>query len=343
MKQTHRDTADKADKAKDPSMDLRHALAFWVSGVATGELRSEQLPQPSGDQLVVRALRSGISKGTELQVFANRVPPSQHQLMRCPHMAGSFPTPVKYGYCNVGEVEQGPAELTGRRVFALFPHQSRFVIDARHVCPVPDDVPTERAVLAASMETALNATWDGEVKVGDRVAVVGMGTIGGLVAYLCAAIPGTTVTAFDVHPRRAELARRLGVGFADTGKRYDVVFHTSACGEGLRTALALCDLEARLVELSWHCDREVALPLGENFHSHRLRIISSQVGRIPATQQSRWTHRRRLQLALSLLADPLLDCFLTGESPFTSLPETMAALAADPRDTLCHSVVYQQR
>lgn len=340
------------------------ASAFWVTGAGTGELRTERLPTPAANQLVIRTLRSGISKGTELQVFANRVPPSQYRLMRCPQMDGAFPFPVKYGYCNVGEVEQGPHELVGRRVFALFPHQTRFLADPAHVCPVPDAVPTKRAVLAASMETALNATWDAEVKVGDRVAVVGLGTIGGLVAYLCAAIPGTSVTAFDVHPSRAELAQQLGVGFAnardlsaehrtqkeenrtaesDSRRHYDVVFHTSACADGLRTALALCGVEARLVELSWHCDREVSLPLGENFHSHRLRIVSSQVGRIPATQQSRWTHRRRLQLALSLLADPLLDCFLSGESPFESLPQTMAALAADPAATLCHSVVYRQR
>ena len=336
--------------------------AFWVTGAGTGELRTERLPEPAADQLVIRTLRSGISKGTELQVFADRVPPSQYHLMGCPHMEGAFPAPVKYGYCNVGEVEQGPVELVGRRVFGLFPHQTRYVADFEEVVPVPDAVPTERAVLTASMETALNATWDAEVKVGDRVAVIGLGTIGGLVAYLCAAIPGTRVTAFDVQPTRADLAHQLNVDFTDarsvsqqdraarlakpTGpkgeERYDVVFHTSACADGLRTALALCGIEARLVELSWHCDREVSLPLGENFHSHRLQLISSQVGRIPASQRSRWTYRRRLQLALSLLADPLLDRFLTGESPFRSLPQTMVTLAADPADTLCHSVVYDR-
>lgn len=332
---------------------MADAAAFWITGPTEGSLREERLPPCGHDDLLVQTLRSAISKGTELLVYTNRVPSSQYQLMACPHMDGAFPFPVKYGYCNVGRVERGPRTLAGRRVFSLFPHQSRFVLPAADAVPIPDDVPTERAVMAASMETAINATWDSGVKVGDRVAVVGLGVIGGLVAYLVNAIPGTEVTAFDVNPDRRSLAGRLGLGFAhqppagalqpaESGEvaAYDLVFHASASGAGLQTALALCGVETRIIELSWYGDREISLGLGGVFHSRRLQLVSSQVGRIPAAQQSRWTHHRRLALALALLCDPLLDCFLSGQSPFAQLPETMARLVADPDRTLCHAIVY---
>ena len=330
------------------------ATAFWITGPGEGRLQDEPLRPRAPDELLLRTLRSAVSKGTELLVFGNRVPRDQYQLMACPHMAGSFPFPVKYGYCNVGCVEEGPPALSGRRVFSLFPHQTRFVLPARDALPIPDEVPTERAVMAASMETAINATWDSRIAVGDRVAVIGLGVIGGLVAYLARAIPGVTVTAYDVNPDRRALADRLGVAFAPaptaaatadksitTGQApYDVVFHTSASADGLQTALAVSGVETRIIELSWYGDRVIPLGLGSFFHSQRLQLISSQVGRIPPAHRSRWTHRRRLELAVSLLRDPLLDCFLSAESAFSQLPQTMEQLAQRPGGTLCHSIVY---
>lgn len=325
---------------------MPRAAAFWITGRAKGELRPQQLPPRGAEQLLVRTLRSAISKGTELQVFENRVPENQYRLMACPHMEGSFPFPVKYGYCNVGRVEEGPPEMIGKRVFTLYPHQSRFLVRADQCVELPEDVPSERAVLAASMETAVNSTWDSGIKVGDRVAVVGLGVVGGLIAYLAAAVPGTSVTGFDINSERARFAERLGIEFADQPRAslhdgaFDVVFHASASTAGLAAALRLCDREAKIVELSWYGDREVTLKLGEFFHSFRLQIVSSQVGRIPASQNSRWDHRRRLALAVSLLRDPRLDAFLSGESAFESLPQTMAALSRSPGETLCHSIVY---
>ncbi len=321
------------------------ATAFWITGPGAGLLQDEPLRPRGPDDLLVRTLRSAVSKGTELLVFGNRVPRDQYQLMACPHMGGTFPFPVKYGYCNVGCVEEGPTALCGRRVFSLFPHQTRFVLPAHDALPVPDEVPTERAVMAASMETAVNATWDSRIAVGDRVAVVGLGVIGGLVAYLAQAVPGTSVTAYDINPDRRALAEQLGVAFVPAPSTtvpapYDVVYHTSASADGLQTALAVSGVETRIIELSWYGDRAIPLGLGGFFHSRRLQLISSQVGRIPAAQSSRWTHRRRLELALWLLRDPLLDCFLSAESAFSQLPQTMERLAQQPGGTLCHSIVY---
>ena len=250
---------------------------------------------------------------------------------------------MKYGYVNVGVVEAGPEALLGREVFCLYPHQDRYVVPADAVTPLPAGLPAARAVLAANMETAINGCWDAEPRVGDRIAVIGAGVVGALVAWLCAAIPGTRVRLVDISPGRAELARTLGVDFhlADQAPAdNDLVIHASGSPEGLRQSLALAGDEARVVEMSWYGDRDVSLPLGEAFHSRRLRIVASQVGRLPVERTPRWGHRRRLSLALDLLRDPRLDALISGESDFLELPDLMPRLTAAAGEVLCHRLRY---
>jgi threonine dehydrogenase-like Zn-dependent dehydrogenase len=264
--------------------------------------------------------------------------------MRAPFQEGDFPAPVKYGYMNVGLVEDGPAPLLGRYVFALFPHQTRYVVPAAWAHSLPVDVPPRRAVLAANLETAINGIWDARPHVGDRIAVIGAGTVGCLVAWLAGRIAGCEVQLVDVSPRREDIARQLGVGFAsaaDAAAGADVVIHASGAPDGLALGLRLAAPEASIVEMSWYGDRTVALPLGEAFHANRLTLVSSQVGRIAPAQRARWDTRRRMGLALQLLRDPSLDSLLTGESTFEELPNTMRELAGSAGDTLCHVVRYE--
>lgn len=320
------------------------AHAFWVTSPGHGEIRPEVLTPASAGDVVVRTRWSGISRGTESLVFHGRVPPSEYQRMRAPFQDGDFPAPVKYGYANVGVVEQGPEGLAGRTVFCLFPHQTRYVVPADAVHLVPDAVPVRRAILAANMETALNGVWDANVLPGDRVAVVGGGTVGCLVAWLAGRIPGCTVQLVDINPERAEVAAALGATFATpphAAAEADVVIHTSGAPAGLDTALALAGLESVVTEMSWFGAQTVTLPLGQAFHARRLTIRSSQVGHVAPGQRARWTYARRLRMALSLLSDATLDVLVTGESPFASLPDTMARVTAGPGDTLCHAVHYE--
>jgi threonine dehydrogenase-like Zn-dependent dehydrogenase len=263
--------------------------------------------------------------------------------MRAPFQDGDFPAPVKYGYISVGRVEAGPRGLAGRTVFCLYPHQDLYQVPAEAVHPLPAGIPPQRAVLAANLETAINGLWDAAPRIGDHITVVGAGTLGCLVAWLAGRIPGCAVELIDVDPARAPVAATLGVGFAlpEQAKRdADVVIHTSGAPAGLATALGLAGFEARVVELSWFGDRLVPLPLGAAFHHRRLRLQSSQVGTVAAAQRPRWDFQRRLGLALSLLADAVLDVLLTGEDRFEDLPEVMARLAADSRGTLCHRIIY---
>jgi len=325
-------------------MSDRMAQSFWTTGRGTGAIRSHPLPERTDpDAVRVRALFSGISRGTEALVFRGEVPPSQYQAMRAPFQEGDFPAPVKYGYASVGVVEDGPAPLRGRCVFCLHPHQTRYVVPSAAVVPVPDTVPPGRAVLAANMETALNGLWDLAPRIGDRIVVIGAGTVGCLVAWLAAKIPGCTVTLVDVDPAKAAVAATLGVGFAlpdAVEGDADCVVHASGTPAGLQTALALAGFEATVLELSWFGTAAVPLPLGEAFHSRRLVLRSSQVGQVAAARRARWNNRQRLCKALELLDDPVLDALVTGESRFADLPQTMARLAAAPAGTLCHRVRY---
>ncbi|MEU9733363.1 zinc-binding alcohol dehydrogenase [Streptomyces sp. NPDC048002] len=319
------------------------ARAFWLSSPGEGEIREVTLPPVSEGEVRVRALYSGVSRGTETLVFRGGVPESQHRAMRAPFQEGDFPAPVKYGYLSVGEVEEGPADLVGRTVFCLYPHQTHYVVPASAVTPVPADVPAERAVLAGTVETAVNALWDAAPLAGDRIAVVGGGMVGCSVAALLARFPGVRVQLVDADPARAKTAAALGVDFAlpgDARGDRDLVVHASATEQGLARSLELLRAEGTVIELSWYGDRKVSLPLGEGFHARRLVIRSSQVGTVsPAARPGR-TYADRLALALELLADPALDALVTGESAFEELPEVMPGLASGAIPALCHRVRY---
>jgi threonine dehydrogenase-like Zn-dependent dehydrogenase len=321
------------------------AHAFWLSRPGVGEIRTAPLPPPGPDDVVVQTVRSAISRGTETLVFRGGVPESQYHAMRAPFQEGDFPGPVKYGYLNVGVVEHGPPELQARTVFCLYPHQTAYVVPARSVVPVPDGVPADRAVLAGTVETAVNALWDAAPLIGDRVTVVGGGMVGCCVARLLAQIPGTQVTLVDVEPGRAPIAAALGVDFAlpgDAPDGRDLVVHTSATSAGLQQSLDLLAPEGTVLDLSWYGDAEVTLSLGGAFHSRRLGIRASQVGVVAPARRGTRTTTDRLALALDLLADPAFDALITGVSGFGELPELMARLASGDLPALCHLISYEK-
>ena len=322
---------------------MRPARAFWLREPGQAEIRFVDLTQPGADEVLVRSLYSGVSRGTENVIFRGGVPDSQRETMRAPFQEGDFPGPVKYGYLNVGMVEQGPPRLKGRAVFCLYPHQTRYVVPAEAVVPLPDDVPATRAVLAGTMETAVNAAWDAAPLVGDRVTVVGAGMIGCCVAYLLSRIPGTQVQLVDVDLAREQVARQLGVSFARPAAAAadrDLVVHASATSAGLTRSLELAGREATVLELSWYGDRAVQVPLGEFFHPRRLVLRSSQVGSVSPARRDRRSFTDRLALALELLADPALDSLITGECTFDELPQVFPSLAGGELPGLCHRVRY---
>jgi threonine dehydrogenase-like Zn-dependent dehydrogenase len=324
-------------------MSRDESLAFWIAAPGRGELRHEAVAAPGLEEASVRTLYSGVSRGTESLIFGGHVPPGEYQRMRAPFQSGQFPGPVKYGYSNVGQVLQGPPHLAGRTVFCLYPHQQQFVVPCDALYVLPETVPAARAILAANLETALNGVWDSGAGPGDRITVIGGGSIGCLTAWLAARIPGCEVELVDHNLQRAAIAKALGVKFALPGGATpdaDVVLHASGSAAGLSLAMRLGAFEAMVVELSWYGDRPVTLALGEAFHARRLTLKSSQVGAIGGGRRARWNLRRRMELALSLLAEPALDVLINSEGRFEDLPQTLERLARAPGDVIMHRVSY---
>ena len=318
------------------------ARALWYVAPGKVELRTAALRPPGPGEALVRTLWSGISRGTERLVLSGAVSPGEWERMRAPLQDGALPFPVKYGYCATGIVEAGPHELIGRTVFCLHPHQDRFVAPVNMLALVPDDVPARRATLAANMETALNAHWDAGTGPGDRIAVVGAGVLGLLVASLAARMPGTEVTVFDVDAGRRPIAEALGARFSTSpGPRgggrgeamratleADIVFHASVSAAGLDTAIGLAGMEATIVELSWYGDKAVSVGLGDAFHSRRLKLVASQVGQVSPGRRPRWSYARRLAAALDLLSVSALDALVAEEIAFDDAPSRLPQILA---------------
>jgi threonine dehydrogenase-like Zn-dependent dehydrogenase len=324
---------------------VHDAHAFWLRAPGCGEIRPVTLPDPGPDDVLVRTIVSGISRGSETLVFRGGVPPDQYAAMRAPFQEGDFPGPVKYGYLSVGLVEHGPTELCGRTVFCLYPHQTAYVVPAGAVTIVPEGVPPARAVLTGTVETAVNVLWDAGPLVGDRVAVVGAGMLGCCVARLLSRFPAVQVTLVDVDPSRAEVAAALDLDFAlpaDAAGARDLVVHASATSEGLQRSLDLLASEGTVIDLSWYGDKEIRLSLGGAFHTRRLAIRASQVGTLSPARRGRRTSSDRLALALDLLDDPAFDVLVTGKSRFDELPDVMAQLAAGTLPALCHTITYDE-
>lgn len=325
------------------SSNIILSQSLWYVAPGRAEIRAETLAPLTNECVRVRALFGALSRGTESLVYRGLVPESEYSRMAAPWMGGTFPFPVQYGYSNVGIIEAGPSDWIGKYVFALQPHKTIYQTVTQDVVMLPAGVSPERAVLAANMETALNAVWDATPGPGDRIAVIGGGVIGCLVAYLCGHLPGTEVTLVDMNLKRAAIARSLGVHFSlpeMAPSNCDVVFHCSASSAGLATAMEAAGNESTVLELSWYGANLVQAPLGGAFHSRQIRLQSSQVGHVSSSHRARWTHQRRLQAALKLLTDTRLDALLETAVDFFDLPDRLADLLGARSDALCSLIQY---
>ena len=317
--------------------------ALWYVDPGRAELRDEPLGLPVPGMARVRASHGAISRGTEALVANGRIPRSEFQRMRAPFMVGTFPFPVKYGYSTVGVVEAGSTDLRGRTVFTLHPHQTLFDVPEAAAIPVPANVPAYRAVLAANMETALNAVWDAGPGPLGKVAVVGAGVIGSLTGLLLRQLLSADVTLVDINPARATVASAFGLDFAtpeQAPSECELIVHASASSAGLATALNLARDEGTILELSWYGNADVSVPLGGAFHSRRLKLVASQVGMIAPSHRLAWTYRQRLEKALSLLADDRLDVLLEAPVAFEDLAARLPSILAPGSGILCQPIDY---
>lgn len=309
------------------------ARAFWWRSPGRGAVLEEALAEPGPGWSVVRTICSAVSPGTERLVSRGLVPAELDETMRCPYMGGRFGFPLKYGYSLVGEVAQGSPRLVGRRVHLLHPHQDLCVVRDEDLAVLPDDLPSGRAALAANLETAVNAVWDADIRMGDRALVVGFGAVGSLAARLLAFHPGVELRVADIRRRQRGLAEALGFRVHDgsPGGTFDVAFEASGEPAGLQFALDQVGFEGRVIVLSWFGTRPASLDLGRGFHSGRKSIIGSQVGAVARSRRPGWDARRRRALVLELLGRPEFDAHITRTIAFEELPSVFRGRRpADP-------------
>jgi len=315
--------------------------ALWhINPVSSDILRSE--PEIQKNQCLLQSKYSLISVGTERTVSMGKVPVDLHDSMAVPYMKGAFSFPVKYGYSLVGKVLKGPSEWMGRNVHLMHPHQDYCYSNLSDLFILPPTIPLKRATLISNMETAVNAIWDSQVSIGDRVVVVGFGLIGSLVALIVRQIPGVEVQVVEIDKSRQQVARSLGFGVSDSCKKnhFDMAFHASGSATGLQNAIDAVGLEGPIIELSWYGNRKVDISLGTTFHSLRKQLISSQVSFIPSTKQSGWDFKRRKKTVLNLLHNPVFDHLLDTEVPFKESPSVFEKIRNNDWEPLTCVVKY---
>lgn len=321
------------------------ARELWIEAPRSARVRDVAAPEPGPGEVLLETQLSGISPGTESVVYRGEVPEAVAPLMAAPHQLGELPFPVSHGYLNVAVVRQGPEELLGKRVFSLTGHRSHAVVPAEACHVVPGSMPSERALLAGIAEVGLNAVWEAQSTLGDRIAVVGAGLVGLVTALLVSQVTPGRLQVVEIDPARRALVAQLGlesVSPEDAAGDNDAVFHTSAAESGLHTALEITGDDGSVVEMSWYGTSEPAVPLGAGFHARRLRIIGAQVGEVAAPRRLRRSRGQRLASALELL-DSRFDALVTGSSPVEDLPAVLddfAGKADWTRNQLLHAVTY---
>jgi 2-desacetyl-2-hydroxyethyl bacteriochlorophyllide A dehydrogenase len=323
------------------------AAAVWFPRARSVELRTEELTDPAPEEVRVRAALSAISHGTEMLVYRGEV--DENLALDLPTLAGGYGFPLKYGYASVGRAVAVGRDVRGLRegdlVFALHPHQDEYVVSESLVRRLPDRTAPEQGVFLANLETAINVVLDAKPRLGEVVAVFGQGVVGLLVTQLLRR-SGARVIAIEPSALRRSFAERCGAEAAiapgeaallrtlTSGRGADIAVDASGSPSALQEAIDCVALEGTVVVCSWYGDKPVPLDLGGRFHRGRVRLVSSQVGRIDPALAPRWDRERRLELATELLGELVLADLITHRIPFAHAADAYALLDSGDPETI---------
>ncbi len=307
------------------------------------------MPPPGPGEVRVKTVASAVSAGTEMLVYRGEV--AQDLPLDLPTLRGAYAFPIKFGYAASGRVlDAGPGVerlSSGDPVFVHHPHQEVFVVPARMPVRLPDDLDPLLGVFVANLETALNVVHDTPLRLGETALVLGGGVVGLLVARLLKLSGAATVLVVDPLQRRRELALSMGADGAfgpegvngrvmevTGGRGADVAVEASGSGAGLRVAIGAVATEGTVVVASWYGTRPVALDLGGHFHRGRVRLRSSQVGRLNPELEPRWDRGRRTETVLWLLGRLDLGDLISHRIPFDRAPEAYRLLDERPGEAV---------
>ena len=335
--------------------DLK-ARALWFTAPRTATLREEAVPSPGPGEVRIRAIASAVSAGTELLVYRGEVPPDLS--LDLPTLQGSYAFPIKYGYAVAGRVLDVGPEVehlgVGDPVFVHHPHQEAFVVPATMPVRLPDGLDPSLGVFFANLETALNIVHDTPLRLGETALLFGAGVVGLLVTRLLGLAGAGTVLVVDPLDRRRKLAIAAGaddavgpegvnkrIRDATDGRGADVAVEASGTGAALRAAIGAVAAEGTVVVASWYGASPVALDLGGHFHRGRVRLRSSQVGRLNPELAPRWDRNRRTETVLGLLERLDLGALISHRLPFDRAPEAYPLLEERPEEAVQVVFTYQ--
>jgi len=340
---------------------IRRSLYFVAPGAV--EIREEPLPALAPHRLLLQTRISAISAGTETLILRGEAPAGLAVDETIASLGGGLDFPLKYGYAAVGEVIAAGADLdpgwVGRRAFAFNPHETHFQAAPGDLLPLPATISDEQAAFIPNLETALNLLHDGAPRLGERVAVFGLGIVGLLTCALLARLPLECLVGLDPIRARREMAETLaGLRAVDPADLqafkaiesapsdrpgpagFDLIYELSGAPQALEQALALAGFHSRIVIGSWYGRKPVSLDLGGRFHRDRVRLISSQVSTIDPELSGRWDKKRRLAAVLDLL--PIVDPtrFISQRLPFDRAQEAYTLLLDQPQRALQIVLTY---
>jgi 2-desacetyl-2-hydroxyethyl bacteriochlorophyllide A dehydrogenase len=324
--------------------------AVWFPAAGVAEIRTEPLQSVGPNDARVRAVVSGLSAGSELLVYRGLAPDDLAPDL--PTVEGDFRLPIKFGYASVGTVVELGGAVDGLAVddlvFVHHPHQTEYVVSADFPVRLPKDLPVERGVFTANLETAATVVLDAHPRLEEAVLVVGQGVVGLLITMLLKRAGARPIIAVDLHERRRDAATRVGADEAlapgdslvqqvlelSGGRGVDVAIEASGSPAALQSCVDTAAFGGTVVVASWYGTREVTLALGGAFHRRRLRLVSSQVSTLDAALSPRWSRERRTDLVRSLLLELRLEDLISHRFPFSTAASAYDLLETKPEECL---------
>lgn len=281
----------------------------------SAECKSEPVPSPKPNEVLVQTQFSAVSAGTELLVYRGQLPADMPLDASIDALNGQKSLfPVRYGYAAVGQVTACGDDVDSvwqdRTVFGFNPHESHFTADPNNLMVVPEGVPAEDAVFLPNMETAVSFVQDSRPLLGETVVVLGLGIVGQLTLALLSCMSPGQLIGVDGLAQRRKLALEHGAmavygpddpAIADL--EADVVLELSGNPYALNTAIQATGYDGRILIGSWYGTKQAPIDLGGDFHRSNIQLIASQVSRLHPSLSGRWTKERRMQTAWQMVRE----------------------------------------
>ena len=337
---------------------------IYFTGPRQIEIRESEIPVPSRGTVLVKAIASGISSGTELLIYRGEAPKDMPADATIAALDHTLEYPLSYGYSMVGQVvEIGPdidPGWKGKLVFAFHHHTAYFLASVDSLFCLPEDVTVDEAIFLPNMETAVNLLLDGKPLIGERIAVFGQGIVGLLTVSLLALQPISQLFTFDLHPARRTASQKIGAHLSldpltydfqgqaqssnlNPGKQtgFDLTYELSGAPSALDQAVAITGYDGRIIVGSWYGTKRVSLDLGTHFHRSRMKLISSQVSTISPELLGRWNTQRRIDVAWKMLRRIRPASFITHRFSLENAAQAYALLDNQPDHIIQAVITYE--